>query len=238
VGALGGRPTASHASRRLARLGSDRAGGRRSRGACRRGHLGYGVHGLRSHPLACIGRVVDRLSHRTGHAFARESVETPSDGAGHGPHRVGLVRLGLRGGRARPDKPRPEHHQWPQGDQVGDQRGPDGGEPDQADREHGAEHPELRGHLGAGGPSAPRPPGPDHRPGAGHCVRDGRNGPRLSGALPRLPPGHRLAYRLRPVDAHDARHAPRLARRGASPRRRLRRRAATHPDADRAERPS
>src|SRR5437870_5756676 len=53
--------TASHASRRLARLGGRRARGARGRCSSLGGHLGLRMHGLRAHPFARDGYSGDGL---------------------------------------------------------------------------------------------------------------------------------------------------------------------------------
>ena len=132
---------------------------------------------------------MDRLSYRKRYALCCEAVEA-ADRSDRGHLDRRLLRLGLRGDRARSDEPNPEHYQRAQGDRIGDQRGPDDREPGQADREPGAEYAFLRGCLGPRSPPKPRAPRADHRAGAGHCLRDGRHGPRVPGEVSRLPADH------------------------------------------------
>src|SRR3989441_11073345 len=74
VGPAGGRSTSHDASRRLARLGGDRAPGRRRRRSNRGGGLGRGVYGLRARPFVGGGRGVVGLSYRARRPIVRAGV--------------------------------------------------------------------------------------------------------------------------------------------------------------------
>src|SRR2546427_7710644 len=74
VGPAGGRSTAHDASRWLARLGSDRAAGRRRRCSNRGGGLGRGVYGLRARPFVGDGRGVVGISYRALRPIVRAGV--------------------------------------------------------------------------------------------------------------------------------------------------------------------
>src|SRR5207245_10763483 len=65
VGPAGGRPTPSDASRRLARVGGDRAPRPRGRRSSRGSGRGCRLYGLRARPFAGEGRGVGGLGDRT-----------------------------------------------------------------------------------------------------------------------------------------------------------------------------
>src|SRR6266446_4400939 len=88
VGPAGGRSTPSDASRRLARMGRDRAPGPRGRRSSRGSGLGCRVYGVRARPFAGEGRGVGGLGDRTWRPIVLAAVcPAPGDTAEVGEER-------------------------------------------------------------------------------------------------------------------------------------------------------